>query len=648
MTVDAGLTGGAPLPAKPAAQPEPLAGAGAPKERRTLPLAGVLALAIGGLVAVAVVLAITVLVSAANTRDLLTRNANLLIDTLGGFTRTYLDTATDQLVFLAARDRDGAVDLLDPAQAEPFLTAALAAAPQVAALLLYDRAGVEMGVYRAGGQDIEFLIDQSEVDRAVFERGAARFTPDQGAHWGELVYVNPVVTSVLNARHPIIRDGGFGGMLVSSVSVRELSQLMVELGADGEQADRYGSVPFLLYGRHGVLAHPTLAQYREIGGLSQDKPLPTLWEVEDPWLGHVWDLEPADEVNLDGAEAGWIRRAADRAERVFLLKRIDGYADQPLYLGVHFPSETVTVELQRLFMSIVAALIVSVLAVLAAVLLGRAVARPIRELSERSKALAGLEFGRVTALPPSRFRELDDQARAFNAMIRGLVWFETYVPKRLVRRLVGEGLAGDGIHATIRSEERELTVMFTDIVGFTQMSEDSPAVEVARFLNQHFQILTQAVEAEGGTVDKYIGDSLMAFWGAPETLTDHAERACRAALAIADASEADNRDRAAHGLPPVRLRIGLHTGTVVVGNIGTAERMNYTIVGDTVNAGNRIESLGRTVRDPGGPTVILISERTRAQLRAAFLTESIGTHALRGRSESLTIYRLYGASDSIS
>jgi class 3 adenylate cyclase len=118
-----------------------------------------------------------------------------------------------------------------------------------------------------------------------------------------------------------------------------------------------------------------------------------------------------------------------------------------------------------------------------------------------------------------------------------------------------------------------------------------PAAEIADFLNHHFALVAKCVEAEGGTVDKYIGDSVMAFWGAPEPQPDHTERACRAAIGVSIALKSDNMARKREGKPPVRVRIGVHTGEVVVGNIGAPGRINYTIVGDTVNAASRLEQL---------------------------------------------------------
>ena len=191
--------------------------------------------------------------------------------------------------------------------------------------------------------------------------------------------------------------------------------------------------------------------------------------------------------------------------------------------------------------------------------------------------------------PPRRssVAEIDEQVRAFNLMLDALKVFQTYVPRKLVERLVALG-GGEGMP----SETRELTVMFTDIVTFSEIAERMGAEETAAFLNRHFGMLADCIRAEHGTIDKYIGDAVMAFWGAPERLDDHAARAVQAARRIAETITADNQRRARKGLSPVRVRIGLHSGPAVVGNIGAPDRVNYTIVGDTVNDAQRLSRSG--------------------------------------------------------
>jgi adenylate cyclase len=219
-------------------------------------------------------------------------------------------------------------------------------------------------------------------------------------------------------------------------------------------------------------------------------------------------------------------------------------------------------------------------------------------------------------------------------MLGGLRWFQTYVPRVLVLQLMGQA------QGELESKQRVVTVLFTDIVGFTEIGGRLPAPQLAEFLNRHFGLLGACIDAEQGTVDKYIGDSIMAFWGAPLLQADHAHRACRAAKAIAATLKADNDRRSAKGLKPVRLRIGIHTGPVVVGNVGAPGRVNYTLIGDTVNTAQRLEALGKTVDIGADDVVVLLSGETADFVGDEFQLRPLGEYELRGRSEKLRVYQL--------
>jgi len=168
-----------------------------------------------------------------------------------------------------------------------------------------------------------------------------------------------------------------------------------------------------------------------------------------------------------------------------------------------------------------------------------------------------------------------------------------------------------------------------------------PAARTAALLNHHFALMAQCIENEEGTIDKFLGDGVMAFWGAPDRQADHAARAARTVLAIADAIARDNRQRREDGGLPIKLRIGLHSGTVVVGNIGAPERMNYTIVGDTVNTAKRLEQLGKVLGTAEEAVTILISAETAAALEPGdFHLETCGTHPVPGRGQPIEVCRL--------
>jgi adenylate cyclase len=263
-------------------------------------------------------------------------------------------------------------------------------------------------------------------------------------------------------------------------------------------------------------------------------------------------------------------------------------------------------------------------------LVARAVRRPMTRLATAAGAIRDLDLEHVPVLARSRFRELDDAASAFNAMVAGLRAFALYVPRSLVLALIRRGNV-----AALPSETREVTVLFTDIVGFTARTERLGPEATAGFLNRHFALVTTCIEAEGGMIDKYIGDAVMALWGALEGQRDHAARAVRAARAIAGALCHDNAGRD----PPVHLRIGIHSGTVVVGNIGTGARMNYTVVGDTVNAAQRLEALAKKLR-PDAEVAVLLSAAAAGALPADLPLTSLGRHRLRGRDAPTEVFVL--------
>jgi adenylate cyclase len=170
-----------------------------------------------------------------------------------------------------------------------------------------------------------------------------------------------------------------------------------------------------------------------------------------------------------------------------------------------------------------------------------------------------------------------------------------------------------------------------------------PAARTAAFLNDHFAVMARCIEKEGGTIDKFLGDGVMAFWGAPDRQRDHAARAARTVLAISEAIAADNRRRVEDGEPPIKLRIGLHSGTVVVGNIGAPERMNYTIVGDTVNTAKRLEQLGKTLGTAEETVTILVSTETAVALEPTnFRLEPRGAHPVPGRGQPVEVCQMDG------
>jgi adenylate cyclase len=183
-------------------------------------------------------------------------------------------------------------------------------------------------------------------------------------------------------------------------------------------------------------------------------------------------------------------------------------------------------------------------------------------------------------------------------------------------------------------------VLFADIRDFTGLAERLAPERLVRLLNRYFTAMTEVVQAEDGMVDKFLGDGLLAVFGAPLPQPDHAARACRAALAMQAAVEALNREWAAEGLPEIRVGVGVNTGRMVIGNMGSEQRFDYTVVGDEVNVAARLEAASK---EAGAP--ILVSAATLAAAGPGFRARRLPDVALRGHSAQVHVFALEGQAD---
>jgi adenylate cyclase len=213
------------------------------------------------------------------------------------------------------------------------------------------------------------------------------------------------------------------------------------------------------------------------------------------------------------------------------------------------------------------------------------------------------------------------------------VAFQHYVPPAVVEDLVADAGA-----LRLGGEKRELTVLFSDIRGFTTLSEGMQPEELVKLMNEYFTVMTDCVFAQRGSLDKYIGDAIMALYGAPVVESDHPALACRSALDMMRALDELQKKWQAAGLPKIGIGVGINTGSVVVGNMGSKTRFNYTVVGDAVNLASRIESLNKTYG-----TSILISEYTYERTKAEFaaISREVDSVRVRGREQPVRLYELF-------
>ncbi len=189
----------------------------------------------------------------------------------------------------------------------------------------------------------------------------------------------------------------------------------------------------------------------------------------------------------------------------------------------------------------------------------------------------------------------------------------------------------DHLHAEVGSKER-LTMLFSDIRGFTSLSENLSAEKVVEALNYYFSQMNDTIFSHQGTIDKFIGDAIMAFWGAPIRIDNHADLAVQSALEMIERMPAINQWCAQQNLPPLKIGIGLHTGDVVLGNIGSDKKLDYTIIGDNVNLASRMEGLTKSYGSP-----ILISETTFDSLQQSIPCRVVDLVKVKGKKVPIRI-----------
>jgi class 3 adenylate cyclase len=613
----------APLPVaeKPPAPPPPA--------RRRISVVWALVANFGGLLVVAMlaVFGFSFWSASGNTIELLRDRAEGTVQQLATRLREHLDEPADELKLMAAELASGRIAPERTAEFDAFMLGGLAGMPQLRVLSFLKPDLTARGAQRFA----DGTIRTGQADLSIFPNVAALARQSwarQQVGWTAPLF-NPILRqTVIACAQPVIRDGQVIGVLIAVVSTEELSRYVERLGREA------GASVFILYGRDHVLAHAMMRAGRV--SPTVEEPLPPLERFGDPVLAALWD-DRYNRGRLFLTRPPIENRTIDIGSEYFpfVYTELAGYSDRPLLVGAYTRASDFSEIINRLILALVAGGIAVVGAIVMAVLIGRRLARPVKRLSEAATLVGDLRVSEVQPLPRSRIREIDEQARAFNSMTGALRWFETYVPKPLARHLLKSGDT-----RTLESEQRHLTVMFTDIAGFSTASQSADAAAVAAYLNRHFGLVNACIEAEGGIVDKYIGDSVMAFWGAPEKIKNRAERACRAALAIREAIGRDNALCRAQGGRETRMRIGIHSGDATVGNIGSSSRINYTIIGDMVNVGQRIEQLAKVLAPKDQAVAILISETTRADLGPDFSPRALGRHKLRGRDGDMEIFAL--------
>lgn len=441
-------------------------------------------------------------------------------------------------------------------------------------------------------------------------------------YWSDVFVFTTAKTPGISASYPILDTAGeISGVIGVNIPLHSLSDFVAE-----QKVLQHGLV-FIVNERGEVIAFP-------------DKKVSlVVEESKEMRLLHVSELQ-----NRAVVDAFQIHQA-EKTDRVTSKTEGEKYIStfiafpapfQKMKIGVVIPEDDILASIHR--MEMIAILIT--IAVLTTVLfvvyqISRRISQPIIALSQEMLRIRDFHLDDVKPVE-SRIHEIREMNSALISAVEGLKSFGKYVPASLVRQLITSGKS-----AELGGIKTEITILFCDIEGFTAFSENMPAEDLMIHLSEYLNELSHIILEEKGTIDKFIGDAIMVFWGQPVEMPDAPERACRTALRCAEKLVELNRRWVSEGKPPMNTRFGIHTGLGVVGNVGSAERMNYSVIGDSVNLTSRLEGANKVYG-----TRILISQSTYEKVSDRFLCRLLDIVAVKGRTRGVQIYELVGTKET--
>ncbi len=385
-----------------------------------------------------------------------------------------------------------------------------------------------------------------------------------------------------------------------------------------------------------VFAHKIKATTRlEVTFASTDKP-------ESPRV--LASTLPEDSARLVAQAAAKNKTALERIKilslpgdrYVTLFRNEDLLGDDPVTVVLQQPLsvEQDAADILKLYLQLIS-LAALAAATLLAFWIARGVSQPVQQLAAYTKHVAAGDYTQRIDLP--REDELGQLATAFNQMTAGLA--ERDQVRDLLGKVVSPEIATQLLHSGVRlgGEERVVTILFSDLRDFTAMSEKMAPADMLALLNRYLDRMSTIIEKHGGVIDKYIGDAIMALFGAPVADPNAPARAIAAAREMAQALDKLNQELAREGRPALTFGIGINTARVVAGNMGSKTRLNYTVIGDGVNLASRLEGL---TKEPAYRTLIIVSEATLRALKDPPPARELGEVKVKGKAEVVKIFAI--------
>lgn len=439
----------------------------------------------------------------------------------------------------------------------------------------------------------------------------------RGTIWTDLYWFTRDKVLGITSASPVYDSvGRLVGVVGLDIKLDEVSKFLSDLKISDN------GVVFIVDQSGELSAAPYLAEV-ELKEAST-KTLPRIEDMDIPWITESFRLfqksgKDSDIFNFHYKGMGYIAS--------YYKLEFEFITDNDWFIAIVVPENDILGELKRANLAVLVICIITL--ILGSIIVryfAKKISNPIIKLTRETQRIKNFQLDEDTEIN-TRVKELVLMRDAVFSMKTGLRSFQRYVPASLVRRLISRGE-----EATVGGKEKEITLFFMDVANFTHIAESLAPEELMIKLSEYFEEMTKIIMKDNGTVDKYIGDAIMAFWGAPDIDEKQAYHSCLAAVRIGEFLEV-MRDKP--GTLAISVRIGINSGEAIVGNVGSSDRLAYSALGDSVNLASRLESLNKFYK-----TDTIVSESTYEQVADAFNFRFLDKVAVKGKTKGVRIYEL--------
>ncbi|WP_111977569.1 adenylate/guanylate cyclase domain-containing protein [Algibacillus agarilyticus] len=476
----------------------------------------------------------------------------------------------------------------------------------------------ELWVYR----DAEYNRLNSEEKKPTFD---PRNRPwymntliEQKTYWTDVYLFTTAQTPGISATFPLLdSDDNKRGVIGINIPLESLSVFLSELNLD-----KKGHV-FITNANHEIIAFPDTNLITTLLPDSGLRRVALVYELPQKWLRNAYDHY---------RETGETKFFSETDDKTYIINVAPFPKSFPTkwQVFVVMPEKEVLGSVnQVLLQTLLIFLSIFALSLLVILFFSQRITKPIKALTIETEKIRNFNLDDIQRVR-TNISEIHSMSNAIISAKTGLQSFRKYVPEVLVKQLIDLGE-----QAKIGGQETEVTIFFSDIANFTSIAERIHPQDLMLHLSEYFEELSMIIVKNNGTIDKYIGDAIMAFWGAPI----HHERtpydACKSALLCQKRNKLLNEQWIKDRKPVLKTRIGLHTGRTIVGNVGSSVRINYSVLGDSVNLAARLEGINKLY-----DTEIIISENTYHLVKDSYKCRMLDIVAVKGKQIGVQIYEL--------